>query len=370
MEIRATSIMRLRLHRCSGSITANPNPILIYDQFADRSPGSSLIGTTQLSWTSRGTEVVEVHVDAPDGPLLSCTGPAGAAPTGRWVSDGMLFYLQNVSGGKPLTSANTLDIVKVSVVHSEDGGANLLGRVLKPLAVRAMSVLPLRLLGRYKEFPPPVGWVRFGTLRRLTPISSVWGFDRGVPIDRYYIEKFLSDRADDIQGRVLEIGNSIYTSRFGRARVSQSDVLNLLEGNPATTIVGDLTCAPQIPSDAFDCIILTQTLQCIYDTRAAIQTLHRILKPGGVLLVTFPGISQTYDKEWGQYWCWNFTILSARLLFEDVFAREHVALETFGNVFTAISFLHGLSTWELRPEELDHRDPGYDLIITVRAVKA
>ena len=77
------------------------------------------------------------------------------------------------------------------------------------------------------------------------------------------------------------------------------------EGNPQATIVGDLTDAPQIPNDAFDCAIVTQTLQFVYDVRAALATLHRILAPGGVLLATVPGItkiSPPEDEEYGEWW--------------------------------------------------------------------
>ncbi len=217
--------------------------------------------------------------------------------------------------------------------------------------------------------PQPIEKVSFGDLRRLEPISRDWGFDRGVPIDRYYIESFLAGHAGDILGRVLEIGDDGYTRRFGADRVTASDVLHIAEGNPKATIVGDLTSAPQIPSDTFDCIILTQTLQLIYDTRAALRTCFRILKPGGVLLATFPGISQIDSGEWGGAWYWSFTTLSARRLFEEVFSGPRVDVQSHGNVLTSISFLHGLSLAELRQEELNHSDASYQMLITVRAVK-
>ena len=51
---------------------------------------------------------------------------------------------------------------------------------------------------------PLVGKVRFGDLKRLTPISPKWGLDRGRPIDRSYIESFLAQHASNIRGRVLE----------------------------------------------------------------------------------------------------------------------------------------------------------------------
>ena len=218
---------------------------------------------------------------------------------------------------------------------------------------------------------PPVGMVRFGSLRRLEPISRVFGFDRGLCIDRYYIEEFVSRYAEDIRGHVLEIGDNTYTKRFGGEQVTKSDVLHIQEGNPHATIVADLTCADHIPSDTFDCIIFTQTLQLIYDARAAIRTLRRILKPGGVLLATFPGISQIsrYDMDrWGDYW--HFTTLSTRRLFEEAFPADHIEVKAYGNVLAAIAFLHGLATEELRKEELDYYDPDYEVIITVRAVKS
>src|SRR5437867_1279561 len=129
---------------------------------------------------------------------------------------------------------------------------------------------------------PPAGWVRFGSLRRITPVSRVWGFDRGLPIDRYYIERFLSAHASDVRGHVLEIGSDTYTRRFGKDAVTRSDVLSVAEGNPKTTMMADLTCADHIPSDTFDCILLTQTLQFIYDVHAVLKTLYRILKPAGI----------------------------------------------------------------------------------------
>jgi SAM-dependent methyltransferase len=217
---------------------------------------------------------------------------------------------------------------------------------------------------------PPVAWARFGGLRRVIPISRRFGFDRGLCIDRYYIERFLSAHASDIRGRALEIENDTYTRKFGGDRVTKNDVLHVVEGNPQATIVADLTCADHIPSDTFDCIILTQTLHFIYEMRTALQHLHRILKPGGVLLATFPGISQIsrYDMDrWGDYW--RFTTLSAQRLFSEVFLAENVRVAAYGNVLAAVAFLHGLAAEELKKEELDYCDPDYEVLITVRAVK-
>jgi SAM-dependent methyltransferase len=156
----------------------------------------------------------------------------------------------------------------------------------------------------------------------------------------------------------------------GADRVAVSDVLHVAEGNPQATLVADLASAGDVPSNTFDCIILTQTLQLIYDLRAAIKTIYRILKPRGVVLATFPGISQTYDPNWHDNWYWSFTELSARRLFGEVFLPENIEIQAFGNVFAAISFLQGLAFEDVTKEELDYRDPGYDVTLTLRAVKS
>lgn len=213
--------------------------------------------------------------------------------------------------------------------------------------------------------------MRYGSLRRLSPISQVFGSDRGQIIDRYYIEKFLVRHVEDVRGHVLEIGDDRYTRKFGGDRVLKSDVLYVTNGNPKATIVADLTCADQLPSNIFDCIIFTQTLQMIYEVRAALRHLHRILKPGGTLLATSHGISKVGRFEgvdaWGEYW--HFTTQSTKRLFGEVFQPDHVSVEAHGNVLAAIAFLHGLAAQDLKAHELDHHDPHFEVLITVRAVK-
>ncbi len=201
-------------------------------------------------------------------------------------------------------------------------------------------------------------------------MSRRFGYERGQPVDRYYIEAFLARHSEDIAGRVLEIGDDSYTRRFGRGRVTASDVLHVTEGNPRATIVGDLARGDSLPSNRFDCIILTQTLHLIYDVRAAIQTLHRVLKPGGVCLATFPGISQVDAGAWGDSWYWSFTTLSARRLLEETFSTNEVAVESWGNVLAACAFLYGLAAEDLHLAELDHHDPCYPVVLTLRAVRS
>ena len=219
----------------------------------------------------------------------------------------------------------------------------------------------------------PVGSVDFGSLKRLTPISPIFGIDRDlVSVERYYIEHFLQSHQTDIAGRVLEMGEPLYTEKFGGDRVTQSDVLNYVEGNPKATIVADLTDAPHIPDNTFDCIVITQTLQMIFEADKAIETLHRILKPGGVVLATSHGITKVARREgvddWGEYW--HFTTQSSRKLFGDVFGRSNSDVSSYGNILTTIASLHGLAASEIDQTELDHNDPDYELLVMVRATKS
>jgi glycosyltransferase involved in cell wall biosynthesis len=229
---------------------------------------------------------------------------------------------------------------------------------------RPTAAAPVR--GRVRRGTPKVGRAHWGDLRRLQPIGSDFGFERGTPVDRHYIEGFLTRHADDIRGQVLEVADATYTHRFGGSAIESSDVIHLQRDNPDATIVGDLADAPHIPDDSFDCIVITETLQMVYDIRAAVETLFRITRPGGVVLVTFPGMTNIDASD---AWCWGFTTISARRLFGDAFGDENVEVESFGNVLAATAFLHGMAAEELAEEELDHPDPNYPMSIHVRAVK-
>lgn len=204
-------------------------------------------------------------------------------------------------------------------------------------------------------------WTRYRTIR---PVSRVFGLDRGEAIDRYYIEMFLSDNQEYIHGVVLEVANSYYTKKFGGSRVVQPLVLHATSHAKAD-LVGNLETGSGIPENLADCFILTQTLLCIFDVRAAAGNAVKVLKPGGTLLVTVPGITSIsrYDYErWGQYW--SFTDQSLRKLFELFVPPERITIQTFGNVKSASAFLYGLARHEIKPAELEYADPDFQMVIT------
>ena len=214
---------------------------------------------------------------------------------------------------------------------------------------------------RRQVFP---AWM--GSLRSTKPVSSGWGFDRGRPVDRYYIESFLESHRQDIRGRVLEILNSEYADKHGTA-VESVEILDIDSTNRRATIIADLATANAIPSNSFDCFILTQTLQLIYDMKSAIAHSHRVLRPGGVLLVTIPAVSRLAGDGYTDYW--RFTLASCARLFGEVFGAEQITISAYGNVLSAVAFLEGMACEELSKRELDVMDERYPVLLTIRAVK-
>ena len=211
--------------------------------------------------------------------------------------------------------------------------------------------------------------VVFNDFGRNRPVSPILGCDRGTPIDRYYIEKFLGSRASLIEGKVLEIGSNTYSSRYG-GKGSLIDVLHVAPGNKKATIVGDLTNPATLPENTFNCFICTQTFNFIFDVQKAVEGAYHLLRPGGVLLATVSGISQIsrYDMErWGDYW--RFTNASIEKLIKTVFKGD-VEIGSFGNVLAATAFLQGIAVEDLPDQTLlDANDPDYQLLITIVARK-
>ncbi len=226
-------------------------------------------------------------------------------------------------------------------------------------------------LGRFREWLRRQGReaIDWGDLRRTSPVSRDWGYDRGKPVDRHYIERFLESHAGDIRGVALEVQENDFTTRYGGGRVERSDVVDLNPANPRATVVADLRQAITLASDTYDCVILTQTIHVIDDMRRVLEECQRVLKPGGVLLVTLPSASRVcleYGRD-GDFW--RVTEAGARALFAQVFPAELVEVRGYGNVFTSAAFLYGLACEELTAEELDAYDPYFPLVVGVRAVK-
>ena len=214
--------------------------------------------------------------------------------------------------------------------------------------------------------------VDWGGLRQMEPVSRQFGYDRGTPVDRYYIERFLSRNSSAVFGRVLEIGDDSYTRRFGGNRVTRRDVLHVHAGNPNATIIGDLATATTIPPDSFDCAIVTQTLQFTVNPEAALRNLHRILRPGGVLLGTVPALTVVSSEadEWNSTWYWSFTPALISKMVHQVFSPDRCTFEVHGNVLASVCTLQGVAVEDVSIAELEADDPEFPVLLTFRCMKA
>ena len=205
---------------------------------------------------------------------------------------------------------------------------------------------------------------------KLKPISINYGIERGTPIDRYYIAQFFEKYQHDIKGHVLDIGDNYYTKTYGKNNVVKSDILYPVKGNPAATIIGDLSTGKGIYQNTFDCIICIQTLQFIYDIKKAIFNAYKALKKDGVMLVTIPGIAKISFEDmnnWGEYW--RITELCAKRIFQEIFPAENVTTLSYGNVYTSAAFLYGIAAEELSTDELNYYDNSFEMLVAVRAKK-
>ena len=228
----------------------------------------------------------------------------------------------------------------------------------KLLAARAVLTRILKPKSGYFLFKIPK--------RNLQPLSRKYGFDRGQPIDRFYIEKFLKENESVIKGACLEIHDNDYTVRFGKNKVIKSDILDIDQNNKQATIYGDLRNLQNIQKNTYDCLIITQTLGMIDDYEAAVREIHRILKPDGCLLLTVSATAPILDPEKS---FWRFTQASINYIFGKYFKKNKMQTKSYGNVLAGQAFWVGLAVEDMEKSELEFNDPLYPLIIALRAYK-
>jgi SAM-dependent methyltransferase len=200
----------------------------------------------------------------------------------------------------------------------------------------------------------------------VKPYSRAFGCERGTAVDRIYIEHFLEKHKTDIKGIVMEIASSSYIERFGGDRVAKKHVLHV-KGWGKDAIRGNLETGEGLTENMLDCLICTQTLQYIYNLKDTAKNIYNILKPGGVALITVPGIkalSEYDNKNWGEKW--SFTSKSLAETFEPVFGSDNVEINSYGNVKIAVAYLYGLCAQDLDSSDFDYNDEMYPFLLTVR----
>jgi SAM-dependent methyltransferase len=201
----------------------------------------------------------------------------------------------------------------------------------------------------------------------LEPLSDQFGLDRGRPLDRYYIEAFLAEQHEVIRGSVLEVQDDAYTRAYGADRVSMSTVVDIEVANQRATLIADLSEPASLPADAYDCIILTQTLHLIRRPERCVENCYRGLRSGGTLLATAPSLSRVSPTHPDADF-WRFTPAGIGELFASHWP-DMFSVHAFGNLRTCLGFLVGQVAAEVPEAVLVHRDPRFPLTVAVTGVK-
>src|SRR5207248_2911641 len=121
------------------------------------------------------------------------------------------------------------------------------------------------------------------------------------------------------------------------------------------------------PEGSFDCIVCTHVLHIVYELGKIVTEMHRILKPGGVLLVAVPCVSMYEPREQE---LWRFTPEGLRRVLASAFGAGNVIVHAFGNSLTAAGEIRGLVVEEFTHDELEHQDEHFPVEVCGRAVRA
>jgi SAM-dependent methyltransferase len=239
---------------------------------------------------------------------------------------------------------------------------------LPPAALEAFRRLPERAQGvtRRVIHRATIGGrvpFRWGGLRRTTPVNRFYGYGRGTPIDRWLMHRFIGEHRDAIRGDVLEVQKDEWATHYGGASVTRLDILDVNPVNSAATVIADLSDSESLGRSRYDCIIVPQTLQYVRDPVAAVRSLAAGLRPGGVVLLTVPTVSQidlTCGPDGDR---WRFTVAGVRSLLHAAGLADRSTVTAYGNVLVATAFLHGIAAEELTDAELLEIDERYPVLV-------
>jgi SAM-dependent methyltransferase len=228
------------------------------------------------------------------------------------------------------------------------------------LTQAARRFLPRGTLVRLRTIVRGLGVPFWGNLRRLHPFSNYYGFERGTPVDRYYLDRFLASQAHCVRGDVLEIQAPAYVKKYGSdVRASHSVDIN---GDFNPTYVCDLAAADIIPSDRYDCFLLPNTLCVLRDIRNCMRHMLRVVKPGGVVLATTAAMGPL-QADGSDFW--RMSAQGWRELAGDVWAGHDWHIEGHGNCLAVMAATLGLAQEELTKRELEYQDDRYPVLVTL-----
>ncbi|GAA2591706.1 methyltransferase domain-containing protein [Streptomyces axinellae] len=210
---------------------------------------------------------------------------------------------------------------------------------------------------------PHVGGIDWGQLRRLTPICPAFGTSRGTPIDRYYLNRFITEIRDVVQGDVVEIGGEDGNKDvYGFTRASGYRGLDIKEG-PGVSLAGDAADPDIIPANSLDSIIAFNVLEHTARPWQVVDNMWQWLRRGGTAYCMVPSAQRLHGAP-EDYW----RPLPAAL--REMFgAWSEQTVHQYGNPLSAIASLMGIAAEELDAVELSTHHPDYPVASCIVARK-
>jgi SAM-dependent methyltransferase len=138
-----------------------------------------------------------------------------------------------------------------------------------------------------------------------------------------------------VRGRVLDAGAGRGAWReVIRAGGAEYESIDLTcRGGNQPTWIGDVMRMPQVPSERYDAVVSHQVLEHLPRPWQALAEFHRVLRPGGLLVVSAPHLSRRHELPHDYF---RFTQEGMASLLRDA-GFEDIAVEPVGGL---LGFLH------------------------------
>lgn len=232
---------------------------------------------------------------------------------------------------------------------------------MSALVASAKRILGPRRVTTLRCITRGYGLPRWGNLRRTTPFSSTFGFERGTPVDRHYLHRFLNQNRALITGDVLEIQTDSYTRRYGQ-QVRRSATVDIIPLFQPTYLCDLAHCEHTVPSAAFDCVLLPNTLQHLRELDLCLANIRRIARPGGSVLASAAGLLPLTGDVPD---LWRFSPDGWREKLAHAWPGISITVAGHGNCLASVASQLGLALEELTDAELDANDPRFPVLTTI-----
>lgn len=222
----------------------------------------------------------------------------------------------------------------------------------------------VRRIYRHGLLTIPFGAIEYSDFKRYAPLCHDYGYSRGTPIDRYYLEQFIREIRSYVVGYTLEIGGSRENQYlYGFTNAMSYKTMDMHQ-KPEVDITGDIHDPNSLGSNSFDSIILFNVLEHCEKPWIVVENIYNWLTKRGSVFCMVPN-SQRIHRDPKDYW----RILPDGM--RSLFAKFPIKqLYLYGNPITTIATMMGVAAEELSSEELNSFNSEYLVATCIYACKA